>query len=194
MPCWTSCANGSDGCWCSKTRSSPATSPRFSPQVVSTCSSPREIPHGERSASVCGSTCCPRRKPLACCSVTHRDTDRASADQLATELGHLPLALEQAAAYIERTGMPLAIYLEVFRRRRQALLAKGHAVAHHGRVDTTSRLSMDRVAQTSPAGAELLRLCAFLAPEAIPWTSSRLGPSGCPRRSPLLSRRRDGGP
>jgi len=94
--------------------------------------------------------------------------DRASADQLALQLGDLPLALEQAAAYLEQTGMPLAAYLDLFRRRQQALLQRGRAVAYQGQVDTTWRLSMDHVAQASPAGVELLRLCAFLAPEAVP--------------------------
>jgi hypothetical protein len=96
------------------------------------------------------------------------EQDHVSADQLATELGDLPLALEQAAAYLERTGMPLAAYLALFRRQRQALLAKGRALAYHGQVDTSWRLSMDRLGRASPAGAALLRLCSFLAPEAIP--------------------------
>ena len=42
------------------------------------------------------------------------DEDQASAAQLAEQLGDLPLALEQAAAYLERTGMPLAVYLAAY--------------------------------------------------------------------------------
>jgi hypothetical protein len=93
------------------------------------------------------------------------DQNQASAAQLAEQLGDLPLALEQAAAYLERTGMPLAVYLAAYQRRRQQLLAKGRPVAYHGQVETTWQLSIDRV---DPAGVELLQLCAFLAPEAIP--------------------------
>jgi tetratricopeptide (TPR) repeat protein len=96
------------------------------------------------------------------------DRDQAAAAQLAEELGDLPLALEQAAAYLEQTGMPLAAYLAAYRRRRGQLLAKGHPIAYHGQVDTTWQLSIDRLAEQVPAGIELLRLCAFLAPEAIP--------------------------
>jgi tetratricopeptide (TPR) repeat protein len=96
------------------------------------------------------------------------DQDRISADQLADELGDLPLALEQAAAYLERTGMPLKAYLALYRRQRQALLAKGRAVAYQGQVDTTWRLTIDHLGRDLPAGVELLQLCAFLAPEAIP--------------------------
>jgi tetratricopeptide (TPR) repeat protein len=96
------------------------------------------------------------------------DKDRASAAALAESLGDLPLALEQAAAYLEQTGMPLAAYLAAYRRRHQRLLAKGTPVAYQGQVDTTWQLSIDQVAQMVPAGVELLRLCAFLASDTIP--------------------------
>ena len=91
--------------------------------------------------------------------------DQASANELAKQLGDLPLALEQAAAYLEQTGMPLAAYLVAHQGRRERLLAKGRPVAYQGQVDTTWQLSIDRL---TPAGVELLRICAFLAPEAIP--------------------------
>ena len=94
--------------------------------------------------------------------------DHVSADELAEQLGDLALALEQAAAYLEQTGMPLTAYLAAYRRRRGELLAKGRPIAYQGQVDTTWQLSTDRLAETSPAGLELLRLCAFLASEAIP--------------------------
>ena len=93
------------------------------------------------------------------------DQDQVAAGELAEQLGDLPLALEQASAYLEQTGMPLATYLAAYQRRRQQLLAKGRPVAYHGQVDTTWQLSIDRLDQ---AGIELLELCAFLAPEAIP--------------------------
>jgi tetratricopeptide (TPR) repeat protein len=96
------------------------------------------------------------------------DQDQAAAARLAEELGDLPLALEQAAAYLDQTGMPLAAYLAAYRRRRGQLLAKGHPIAYHGQVDTTWQLSIDRLVEQLPAGIQLLRVCAFLAPEAIP--------------------------
>ena len=46
------------------------------------------------------------------------DPDRQAALELAGELGGLPLALEQAAAYIQATGDSLAGYLASFRQRR----------------------------------------------------------------------------
>jgi hypothetical protein len=109
------------------------------------------------------------------------DQDQVAAGELAEQLGDLPLALEQASAYLEQTGMPLATYLAAYQRRRQQLLAKGRPVAYHGQVDTTWQLSIDRLDQ---AGIELLELCAFLAPEAIPWSCSPPHPSDCHPRSP----------
>jgi tetratricopeptide (TPR) repeat protein len=97
--------------------------------------------------------------------------DEATAGELAEELGDLPLALEQAAAYLEQTGMPLADYLELFRRRREELLKLGEPTAYQGTVDTTWQLAIEQVATIKlggKGGIALLRLCAFLAPEAIP--------------------------
>ena len=42
------------------------------------------------------------------------ETDGKTADALAEALGDLPLALEQAAAYVEETGRTLAGYLQMF--------------------------------------------------------------------------------
>ena len=90
------------------------------------------------------------------------------ANQLATELGDLPLAAEQAAAYLEQTGLPPGDYLRRFRTRRHSLFAKGEVLGYQGTVDTTWQLSLDRLQQDSPAAVQLLRLAAFLAPEPIP--------------------------
>jgi hypothetical protein len=49
------------------------------------------------------------------------DADERTAEDLAGELGGLPLALEQAAAYIQATGITLAGYLSVFRDRQADL-------------------------------------------------------------------------
>ena len=97
--------------------------------------------------------------------------DASAADALAQELGDLPLALEQAAAYLEQTPMPLPEYLALFRRRREELLGRGEPTAYQGNVDTTWQLAIEQVATIAPGGpggVALLRLCAFLAPEAIP--------------------------
>jgi hypothetical protein len=96
------------------------------------------------------------------------ELDEELDEELAAELGDLPLAAAQAAGYLESTGMPAAAYLRRFRTRRASLLAKGDVIGYQGRLDTTWTLSLDRLAQDSPAAVQLLQLAAFLAPEPIP--------------------------
>jgi DNA-binding SARP family transcriptional activator len=96
------------------------------------------------------------------------ELDDRLADQLATELGDLPLAAAQAAAYLEQTGLPPGEYLHRFRTRRARLLAKGEVLGYQGRVDTTWTLSLERLRSGTPAAVPLLELAAFLAPEPIP--------------------------
>jgi tetratricopeptide (TPR) repeat protein len=96
--------------------------------------------------------------------------DRTTALDLAHELGGLPLALDQAGAYIEETGCGVAGYAQRYRRQRTALLKRrGRLVTGHPEpVATTWSLSFAKVEQVYRAAADLLRFCAFLHPSAIP--------------------------
>ena len=96
------------------------------------------------------------------------DPDRAAAGDLAAEVGGLPLALEQAAAYIQATGTTLAGYLPLFRVRQADLLARGEATGHPAHVAATLGLALSRLADEAPAAAGLLRVLAFLAPDPVP--------------------------
>jgi Domain of unknown function (DUF4062) len=96
------------------------------------------------------------------------DTDRRAARELAGELGGLPLALEQAAAYVQASGGSLAGYLASFLLRRPEMLARGEPTDYPETVATTWRLAFEDLQQTEPGAAGLLRLLAFCAPEAIP--------------------------
>jgi tetratricopeptide (TPR) repeat protein len=96
------------------------------------------------------------------------DSDQVAAGELAEQLGGLPLALEQAAAYAEQVGLSLNDYLDRYRRRHTQLLARGAPIDYPATVVTTWRLNIAQVTAASPAAAQLLRLSAFLAPEAIP--------------------------
>ena len=96
------------------------------------------------------------------------DTDRRAALELAGELGGLPLALEQAAAYMQATGTPLAGYLPLFQARQADLLARGEAIGHPADVAATLGLGLSRLAGEAPAAVGLVRLLAFLAPEPVP--------------------------
>ena len=122
------------------------------------------------------------------------DPDRAAARELAAELGGLPLALEQAAAYMQATGTTLARYLPMFRARQADLLARGEASGHPADVAATLGLALSRLADEAPAAAGLVRLLAFLAPEPVPLAllladeqaAGRLGPEVAAAVGPLL--------
>jgi tetratricopeptide (TPR) repeat protein len=113
--------------------------------------------------------------------------DRAFAAQIVLELGGLPLALDQAGAYLEETNTGLSDYLQIYHRHRVDLLRerRGQVADHPEPVATTWSLSFARVEQKSSAAADLLRLCAFLDPDAIPLEivtqgASDLGPQLAP--------------
>ena len=120
--------------------------------------------------------------------------ERELAVQISQELGELPLALDQAGAYLEETGMDLAEYWQIYQQHRATLLQerRGLVTDHPEPVASTWSLSFQRVEEKNPAAADLLRLCAYLAPDAIPEEvltagASQLGPVLAPvAADPLL--------
>ena len=96
--------------------------------------------------------------------------DYLAAQQLVELLGALPLALDQAGAYIEEAGCGVADYLERFEQQRAQLLARrGNVTSNHPHsVLTTILLASQRVAHAQPNALYLLRLCTFLHADAIP--------------------------
>ena len=95
------------------------------------------------------------------------NADEAAAEKLADELGGLPLALEQAAAYMQAAGRSISEYLNLFRHRKSELLDRGNPAGYDKRVTTTWSLAFAELDQTGPAAA-LLRLAACCAAEDIP--------------------------
>ena len=101
------------------------------------------------------------------------DTDESehqAADQLAGELGHLPLALEQAGAYIDKQESRFQNYLKSYRKRGLGLLRISLPVIGHRRssILDTWNINFKAVEQASNASADLLYLSAFLSSKAIP--------------------------
>jgi tetratricopeptide (TPR) repeat protein len=117
--------------------------------------------------------------PAASVEFLHKRTgqdDPTAAMLLALALGGLPLALAQAAAYIEQTGKALADYLQLFEARRKELLERPGAPADYPHtVAATWSLSFEQIQAQMPEGAALLSLCAFLAPSPIPIALLRAG-------------------
>jgi tetratricopeptide (TPR) repeat protein len=96
-------------------------------------------------------------------------TNREAAIALAEALGNLPLALEQAAAYAAQTGISLADYLSLFRERAAAHVPNASPSADYPpALAVTFEIAFARLREESPASADLLTLCAFLAPDDVP--------------------------
>lgn len=111
-------------------------------------------------------------------------TDYSQARTIAHTLGGLPLALDQAGAYIEETACGLASYYTLYQTQRKALLHwRGDLASadYPASVATTWSLSFEKLHHTNTAAAELLQFFAFLAPDGIPEEvisqgASELGP------------------
>ncbi len=116
--------------------------------------------------------------------------DVAAARALSEEVGGLPLALDQAAAYIENTGGSPREYLDQYRRRGEELRRLRTPLPEddrdHANVTLTFGMIFERIEVENPATADLLRLLAFLAPSAVPeeivisgaaFLGERLGPA-----------------
>ncbi|WP_157419346.1 NB-ARC domain-containing protein, partial [Actinomadura formosensis] len=120
---------------------------------------------------------------------TGPDTGSSGADldgatELVAELGFLPLAVEQAAAYLHQNQLSPRQYLD--------LLAASPAVMYHQAAEGSAtgigtgaggdagndartiariwRITLDRITAATPLAGELLRILAWYAPEAIPRT------------------------
>jgi cellulose biosynthesis protein BcsQ/tetratricopeptide (TPR) repeat protein len=90
------------------------------------------------------------------------------ADELAEKLGDLPLAIEQAGAWLATTAMPVGSYLELLDTRLTQVLAENPPPGYPRTAAATWLLSLERLREQMPAAAKLLELCAFFGPEPIP--------------------------
>jgi len=105
------------------------------------------------------------------------DLDKAKA--IVQLMGGLPLALDQAGAYIEETRCSLSDYLNLYQQQHVEMLKRrgGFSDDHPRPVATTWSLSFEKI-KAKPASAELLMFCAFLYPDAIPEEIITKGASG----------------
>jgi tetratricopeptide (TPR) repeat protein len=99
----------------------------------------------------------------------HGAADEEAAGQIAAELGFLPLALDQAAAYILQQRITLAAYLDGLRRVPERMHAAASAGGDAQR--TIARLwdlHITAIRHRSPAAARMLDVLARYAPDAVP--------------------------
>ncbi|MGW3289821.1 FxSxx-COOH system tetratricopeptide repeat protein [Streptomyces sp. NPDC001002] len=96
------------------------------------------------------------------------DLSEADADRLASALGDLPLAVEQAGAWRAVTGMLVDDYLELLNRRSPEILHLDPAPDYPVSVAAAWDISLERIKENSPGARELLDICACMAPEPVP--------------------------
>ncbi|GAA2171346.1 tetratricopeptide repeat protein [Actinomadura napierensis] len=100
--------------------------------------------------------------------------DLDGADELVAELGSLPLAIEQAAAYLQQNQLSPRQYLRYLADSPAAMYdlpAEGGDTGSDARtIARIWRITLDLLTTGTPLAAELLRILAWYAPEAIPRT------------------------
>jgi TIR domain/NB-ARC domain len=97
------------------------------------------------------------------------EANKRAATALAEALGHLPLAIEQAAAYIEESKIGISTYAELF-AQHQLRLFEGRAAqpsSAQRTIATVWDISLRSVERASPGAVALLQLCAFMRPDRI---------------------------
>ncbi|MFI6525793.1 tetratricopeptide repeat protein [Streptomyces uncialis] len=102
---------------------------------------------------------------LAYSGRTPAPAERQAAAALADELGHLPLALEQAGSYIHQTGKDM----DAYRRGLRRMLAKRTDAIEPER--TVARIwehTLRAVTARDPLAVSVLNTVAWLAPDDIP--------------------------
>jgi tetratricopeptide (TPR) repeat protein len=91
------------------------------------------------------------------------------ADRLASRLGDLPLALEQAGGWLGSTAMAVPDYLDLLDRSAAQAMDEGAPADYSQTVASTVGVAYDELSRRSPAAAHLIELLAFMAPEVIPY-------------------------
>jgi hypothetical protein len=91
----------------------------------------------------------------------------ADAARVSAVVGDLPLAIEQAGAWLAETGMPAALYAEWLETQTTSALGLNKPLDYAKPVVAAWNLSIDRLKQQSPASVRLLQILAFCSPDPI---------------------------
>jgi tetratricopeptide (TPR) repeat protein len=97
-----------------------------------------------------------------------KSAEEPAASVITKKLGYLPLALEQAGAYVEETRTSLEAYADLLVANRHQLLTLGQPNWYSETVATTWTVSISRACEEQPHARDLLGLFAYLAPDDIP--------------------------
>jgi serine protease AprX len=97
-----------------------------------------------------------------------RSKDEAAARELAEKLGGLPLACEQAGAYIEANGVSLRRYITLLDASFADMLSEGAEPDIHPSLTAAVQFRLHSLADECPMALEILRTLACFAPDDIP--------------------------
>ncbi|GIF96610.1 FxSxx-COOH system tetratricopeptide repeat protein [Catellatospora citrea] len=92
----------------------------------------------------------------------------ADATDLATNLGCLPLALEQAVAWFRVSPTTVEQYLALLQQQPVEMLNQHQPPGYPRTATATWLLALEKLQERSPAALTLLQLCSFFAPDPIP--------------------------
>ncbi|MFJ2776557.1 FxSxx-COOH system tetratricopeptide repeat protein [Kitasatospora sp. NPDC087315] len=92
------------------------------------------------------------------------------AHQVAALLGDLPLAVGQAAVWLQETSMPIATYLELLDEALTEMLERTRlrTADYPHSAAATWRISVEELRGLNAPAAQILEICAFFGPDAIP--------------------------
>lgn len=97
--------------------------------------------------------------------------DYEDAKQIVHILGNLPLAIDQAGAYLNKLAKPLASFAPLFEANFNSTLSKKPPAAlwQYGErtVVTTWEISFEAIRSEDPEAAQILLLCSFLSNDDI---------------------------
>jgi tetratricopeptide (TPR) repeat protein len=87
---------------------------------------------------------------------------------VADVVGDLPLAVAQAAGFMAETGMAASDYVNQIWEHAADTLAEGTPASYPRPLAAVVTVALHQVESEDPAAADLLRVCAFMAPAPIP--------------------------
>jgi hypothetical protein len=91
----------------------------------------------------------------------------SDATRVSVAVGHLPLAIEQAAAWLAETGMPAPLYAEWLETQATSALGLNKPLDYAKPVAAAWNLSISKLRERSPASVRLLQILAFCSPGPI---------------------------
>lgn len=102
--------------------------------------------------------------------------DTVVSTELLRELTYLPLAITQAAAYLNRNNMTISTYIRLLQTTEQDMVSlmsrefydSTRYVNSQNAVATTWLVSFDQIRKTDSSAADLLSFMSYIEPKAIP--------------------------